>query len=221
MKIFIYTLECPISGEIRYIGKTNNIKKRLSTHIFVSKKQKTHKDKWIFKLKKDNKKPIIKIIDEIYEEEWKFWEQHYISLFKSWGFKLLNCTIGGDGTGSGIFSFNFGKKHSEETKEKIKKSKLGKKRSIETKLKISESRKGKYTGENNPNYGKHMSEDVKAKISKANKGKKHSKESIKKRNQSGENHPMFGKKHSEETKNKIKNTIRKNKLNSSQTQIVI
>ena len=69
MKIFIYTLECPISGEIRYIGKTNNIKKRLSTHIFVSKKQKTHKDKWIFKLKKDNKKPIIKIIDEIYEEE--------------------------------------------------------------------------------------------------------------------------------------------------------
>lgn len=37
------------------------------------------------------------IIDEIPIEDWKFWEKHYISLFKSWGFKLENKNNGGGG----------------------------------------------------------------------------------------------------------------------------
>jgi len=36
-------------------------------------------------------------IDEIFSKEWKFWEQYYISLFRSWGFVLENKNNGGGG----------------------------------------------------------------------------------------------------------------------------
>jgi hypothetical protein len=36
-------------------------------------------------------------IDEIPSKEWKFWEKHYISLFRSWGFDLENKNNGGGG----------------------------------------------------------------------------------------------------------------------------
>jgi hypothetical protein len=39
--------------------------------------------------------PKLEIIDIVKINEWAFWEQHYISLYKSWGFNLLNSTIGG------------------------------------------------------------------------------------------------------------------------------
>ena len=63
-----------------------------------------------------------------------FWEMHYISLYKSWGFDLKNGTIGGEG-GTGL-------KHTEETKMKMslmrkgKQLSLGRKHSDETKRKI-------------------------------------------------------------------------------------
>ena len=54
-----------------------------------------------------------------------------------------------------------GKKHTEETKEKIRKAKLGQKvHSEEWKKKMSEA----HTGENNPFYGKHHTKEVKEKM---------------------------------------------------------
>ena len=32
-KYFIYTLAHPITGEIKYIGKTNNLKRRFNQHL--------------------------------------------------------------------------------------------------------------------------------------------------------------------------------------------
>lgn len=40
MKTFIYTLEDPRTKEIRYIGKSDNIEKRIKSHITRSKKRK-------------------------------------------------------------------------------------------------------------------------------------------------------------------------------------
>jgi len=63
-----------------YVGKTNNtIKRRLN-----------HKQHFGFDV-------CLEIIDEIPSDEWKFWEKHYISLFKSWGFNLVNKNKGGNG----------------------------------------------------------------------------------------------------------------------------
>jgi group I intron endonuclease len=68
--------------------------------------------------------------DELKERE-KYWIKQYNSTDKNIGY---NLTEGGDGT--------FGRKHSEETKEKIRQKALGRKASEETKRKMSESRKG-------------------------------------------------------------------------------
>ena len=69
--------------------------------------------------------------DELIEKE-KYWIKQYNSTDKSIGY---NLTEGGDGT--------FGRKHSEETKEKIRQKALGRKVSEETKKKMSETRLGK------------------------------------------------------------------------------
>lgn len=104
---FIYSLSDPITNEIRYIGKTNNIKKRLCTHLTKSNLiKKTHKNNWIKNLLFNNTKPLIEVIDEVPIKEWGFWEKFWISQFKIWGFKLTNSTDGGDGV---VNDIKFGK----------------------------------------------------------------------------------------------------------------
>lgn len=96
MLIKIYILVDPISNQVRYVGKTcQSLSKRLNGHFF--KKSRTHTSSWIKSLKSKNKIPIIELLDEVPEPEWIFWEQHYISLFKSWGYNLTNHSIGGEG----------------------------------------------------------------------------------------------------------------------------
>jgi hypothetical protein len=100
-------------------------------------------------------------IDLVEDNEWKFWEKHYISLFKSWSFKLENKNNGGGGpiVYTEEQKQKMRKPHKKGTGEKISKKLLGKKRgpqSEETKRKVSLIR----TGKSQPN------------ISKANKGRK-------------------------------------------------
>lgn len=71
-----------------------------------------------------------------------------------------------------------GKKHSEETKQKIRGLRLGKKTSLKTRLKMSESHKAE-----------NLSRETRKKLSTALKGK---------------NNPMYGKKHSKDSIEKMK-----------------
>jgi hypothetical protein len=71
----------------------------------------------------------------------------------------------------------FGRKHSEESIEKMRLAKLGKKQSEET----VQKRREMSAGSNNPFYGRAHSEETKAKISAANMGKRQSTESKAKR----------------------------------------
>jgi len=114
-KYFIYTLAHPITGEIRYIGKTNNLKRRFNQHLSNHNLlKKSKKNNWIISLLKSNLIPKIEILDETIENNVNDLEVFYISLFSSWGFKLLNMTEGGDGISW------VGKKHTEESKIKSK-----------------------------------------------------------------------------------------------------
>lgn len=97
IKIYIYTLTDPITNQIRYVGKTNNIVQRYKAHLNKAKRHQKHMFNWINALKKEGLKPIMEIIDVVSIEEWKFWEQYWISQLKTWGFKLINYTNGGDG----------------------------------------------------------------------------------------------------------------------------
>lgn len=95
---YIYALIDPRTNKIRYIGKANHISKRYYAHIHRAKtsgNERSHVYDWIRSLLKLDLKPIVIEIDEVLESEWEFWEQHYISLYRSWGFKLTNHTEGG------------------------------------------------------------------------------------------------------------------------------
>lgn len=182
MKIFIYALQNPVTEEIRYIGKTKNPKMRFHNHMNKRHNEKTHKTNWIESLKKQNIRPIMIIIDEVSEEDWKFWERYWISQFITWGFSLVNHTSGGEGSIMGNkTSFKKGCKSWNEgtAKVKILKGNRGKaERTV-----INQYKKGSIpwnkgiTGYTTSKKGCSISEEIKQKISSTLKGK----ESLKKR----------------------------------------
>lgn len=222
-KAFIYTLSHPITNEIRYVGyTTKKIEKRVQEHIRQSHISITYKNNWINSLKLNNLIPIIEIIDEVPFNEWKFWETHYIFLFRSWGFNLTNSDFGGQGANiwtkeriQKASSSKKGKLFSEEHKKNISIALKGKKKTKEHLLNFSLSTKGKRKifklrrtkehcqkiWESRRKSGKVRyiaNQETRNKISIAHKGKKVSKESILKR----------------------LDTIRKNKLIKSEKQNV-
>ena len=118
--ITIYTLKDPITNEVRYIGKTKRkLVDRMYSHTsnYKLEKEKSYKNSWIKSLKNKNLKPIIEELDLVEENNWEFWEQFYINLFKSWGFKLTNMTKGGEGSSGGKGCLGY--KHTEEAKKRI------------------------------------------------------------------------------------------------------
>lgn len=96
---FIYTLSCPKSGDIMYVGKSNDPKSRFYKHKQV--KGSTTKNNWISKLKSENLSPILTIIDEVLIKDWKRMEKFYISKFRKLGCELTNSSSGGDGMSFG------------------------------------------------------------------------------------------------------------------------
>lgn len=105
-----------------YVGKTNKYYWRIYSHR-----------------KKYGKNTIMEIIDEVPINEWKFWEKHYISLFKSWGFNLSNKNEGGGGANHPIFTIERNKKIGNANKGLLKSHK-GKKFTEEHKNNIKATR---------------------------------------------------------------------------------
>ena len=194
---YIYTLEYP-EGNIRYVGKSDNPKKRFKRHLEEGfKNTLTHKKAWLNGLLTKGEKPILNIIDEVSKSDWVLSEQYWISQFRSWGFSLVNSTIGGDGNVCTCL----------EIKDKMRNTLLerydsgdivvwnkglvgvscgwekGKNRTEENKQQISKTKK-EYYKENDPwnkglkgfqeawNKGGTWSDEIKEKFSKAHKGKK-------------------------------------------------
>lgn len=93
---FIYSLSCPISGDVRYIGKSNNPKLRFYKHLQMLDNNKD-KNFWIKELLSDESKPILTIVEEVLISEWKDKEKLYIGKFRELGCDLLNSSIGGEG----------------------------------------------------------------------------------------------------------------------------
>lgn len=83
----------PDTNIVRYIGVSYHPNRRLSEHIRISSKLKTHKDRWIHNLLIKNKKPIMKIIQETSsKEEVLKYEIEHIAMYEN----LTNSTSGGD-----------------------------------------------------------------------------------------------------------------------------
>lgn len=178
---FIYSLSDPNTNEIRYIGKANNLKYRLWSHIHEAKHdlRNQHKCNWIKTLLNEGKKPVIAIVEEVSIDNWQACEIYWISQYTAWGFNLINKTKGGE---CGVISENCKKalslskkrghvkgtfKHSEETKALIREKRALQIITEEQKRKVSE----KMTGVE-------KSDTHKKNISKGRKGIKFSKEHV-------------------------------------------
>lgn len=57
---YIYTLDCPIDGESKYVGCTKNPKTRLSGHMATGSENK-RKNAWIKELKSVGLKPVLTV----------------------------------------------------------------------------------------------------------------------------------------------------------------
>lgn len=102
---YIYGLyEIGKENEIRYIGKTDNPKKRLNDHIH-DKKMTSHKSCWIKSVISEGNKIGIKIIAVVNFNNWKEEEIFYIKEYKKTN-KLVNITDGGDGRKTNIYNKN-------------------------------------------------------------------------------------------------------------------
>ena len=155
---FIYTLSNPITKEVRYIGKTVNIKDRYRQHIGKRLLDNSHKNNWISSLINAGLQPIIEVLDIVEHSEWEFWEKYWISQFKTCGFDLTNATEGGECGSCG---------NRESINKMVKTRKLNNsyKRSEESKNSLSD----KYKLDGNPFYNKTHTEEAKNKIGKKSK----------------------------------------------------
>lgn len=117
---YIYKLIDPETNDIRYIGQTDNIKRRYNDHISSSFNENsdcynTYKARWIRKLKSKDLLPLIEIVEECIDFiQSNIRENYYIEKLTNEGYKLTNS-------------------HSLDVTEF----------SIETKKKMSTARKGK------------------------------------------------------------------------------
>lgn len=130
---FIYALNDPRTGLMRYIGKADNPQTRFYKHIFTLG-TKDHRGTWLRSLLREGLKPELQILLEIPQEAWKRIERQFIKTYRSLGFDLVNGTEGGEGL--------VGYKASLETREKMRISHFGKKMSVKTLAKRSAAQRG-------------------------------------------------------------------------------
>ena len=153
MATTLYALVHPETGDVRYIGKTTQLKARLRRHMSDAKRgQQNHRCCWIRSLPA---RPLIVPIITTEERYAMAAERFAIALYRSAGDDLTNATDGGEGAPGSIrtpaqraaIGARFrGKKLSLEHRHAISSGKTGGVRSPETRAKISAAQRGRARG---------------------------------------------------------------------------
>lgn len=131
---YIYALIDPRTNAVRYIGKTHNVLGRFRGHC--KGKGPTYSAKWIRQLAAEGLRPIVEVVEVVnsgVQADWEAAERQWIANFKLMGFKLTNLTEGGDS----------GWHLSEESKDKIRQSRLGTKCPESTKLAVASANRNR------------------------------------------------------------------------------
>jgi len=125
---YIYTLSDPLTGFVRYVGKTFDLRQRLYDHT-CNRFRDTHCGAWIRSLKKKNALPQMEVLESLTDcsqTEWQDAERFWISTLKFLGCDLTNLEFNCIGTGrlsnatkKKISNFRKTFRHTEETKRRI------------------------------------------------------------------------------------------------------
>lgn len=87
----IYALADAATGEVRYIGKAKDARKRLMSHMRDSLRRDTPVYRWI---RKHGVPDLVVLVEDC--EDWKADEVRMISEYRAAGARLLNVACGGD-----------------------------------------------------------------------------------------------------------------------------
>lgn len=100
MATVIYGLKCPDAGLIRYIGKSDQVHKRLYSHVYSANRLgRTHKQRWIAGLLTKRLRPELVILQELASGEcWEVAERRWIAYAIESGWPLTNEAAGGEGS---------------------------------------------------------------------------------------------------------------------------
>lgn len=113
----IYVLVDPRTGNIRYVGVTHRTKIRLREHVSKAlNRGKTHRERWIVALAKEDLQPIHEVVDVGEGPGWGEREAFWIAYYRQ-HYDLVNATDGGEGLP--------GYKPSQELREKWSKQRRG------------------------------------------------------------------------------------------------
>ena len=95
MKTYIYGLKDPRDGEIYYVGKSNDPRARLSSHL----KDNINADKvaWIDGLLALNLRPELVVLENVNADKWQAAERRWIADGHDYGWPLVNISPGGNG----------------------------------------------------------------------------------------------------------------------------
>lgn len=93
----IYVLMCPDTLQIRYVGKATGLRGRYKNHCQFRRKPSCFRERWINKLIRNGKFPIIDLIDIAPANSWEDCERFWIRHFRSLKFPLTNTAEGGVG----------------------------------------------------------------------------------------------------------------------------
>ena len=93
----VYALCEPDTGEVRYVGITSiSPHRRLATHMSPANlARNTSPSSWFRSLIERGLKPVIKVLEEVPEEEWRSAEYKWIQCYREQGADLLNISPGG------------------------------------------------------------------------------------------------------------------------------
>jgi hypothetical protein len=95
-EVAIYALIDPRDGSTRYIGKANDVSKRLSSHLRDSRRRDTPVYRWVRKLARLGLSPHIEVISTCSDQDWPEAEREEIKKARESGARLLNVAEGGN-----------------------------------------------------------------------------------------------------------------------------
>lgn len=146
---YLYALSDP-TGNIRYIGKSDNPKQRLKRHLKPTGT--THKEVWINHLLAHAAVPKLKILRLVPEFEWAVWERFYIEYYRNIGHDLTNTAEGG-----------VAGPNTEESLRKMVATRRTKGNYQHTE-EYKQAMRTRFSGKGNPMYGKKLSTETRALI---------------------------------------------------------
>lgn len=114
---YIYALVDPRTGLPRYVGKTNDLMRRMRRHRNTSgsEHKSIYRNRWIAGLQSEGLDFQVWILEMVEGEAWVEAERRWIKTFRDEGCRLTNLTDGGDGFQGYVWS--------EESKQKLRKPK--------------------------------------------------------------------------------------------------